>query len=60
MGRVFFMDNYQNSFVGKTEIGIYSFAGGAQCLAYNLITSYMMYFYVNVFNVDLRIVSAML
>ncbi len=60
MGRVFFMDNYQNSFVSKNEIGIYSFAGGAQCLAYNLITSYMMYFYVNVFNVDLQIVSAML
>lgn len=46
--------------VGRGEIAAYGIAGGGQNLAYGLITGYLMYYYVNVFHIDPRVVGLML
>lgn len=50
------MENY----VSKRESAAFALANGGQVLSYSLVTMYLMYFYINVFNIDERIVSAML
>lgn len=50
----------ENRLVGNREIAAYSLAGGGQNFCYALITGYLMYYYINVFHIDPRFVSAML
>lgn len=50
----------ENRLVGKGEIAAYSAAGGGQNFNYALVTGYLMYYYINVFHIDPRFVSAML
>lgn len=47
-------------YVGTKENVIYGIANGGQCLSYSFLTAYITYFFVNVFNVDAKIVAAML
>lgn len=44
-------------YVSKRENIIYGIANGGQVFGYSLVTSYLMYFYVNVFSIDARIIS---
>lgn len=46
--------------VRRGEIAAYGLAGGGQNLAYALVTGYLMYYYVNVFHIDPRVVGLML
>lgn len=46
--------------VSRGEIAAYGLAGGGQNLAYALVTGYLMYYYVNVFHIDPRVVGLML
>lgn len=46
--------------VGNGEIAAYGLAGGGQVLGYSLVTGYLMYFYINVFHIDPRVVGLML
>ncbi len=47
-------------YVGVKENLIYGIANGGQCIGYGFLTSYISYFFVNVFHVNTAIVSAML
>lgn len=53
-------NNLLSGRVGRGEIAAYGIAGGGQNLAYGLITGYLMYYYVNVFHIDPRVVGLML
>lgn len=53
-------NNLLSGRVGRGEIVAYGIAGGGQNLAYGLITGYLMYYYVNVFHIDPRVVGLML
>lgn len=46
--------------VKNGEIAAYSAAGVGQNICYALVTSYLMYFYINVFHIDPRAVGLML
>jgi len=46
--------------VKNGEIAAYSAAGVGQNICYALVTSYLMYFYINVFHIDPRAVGIML
>lgn len=49
---------YENEkYISKRENLIYGVANGGQVFGYSLISSYLMYFYVNVFSVDPKILS---
>lgn len=50
----------ENRLVGKREIAAYSLAGGGQNFGYALVSGYLMYYYINVFHIDPKIVSVML
>ncbi len=54
------MSSENRSYVTTREFVIYGIANGGQCMSYNTLTGYLTYFFVNVFNVDARIVSTML
>ena len=51
---------YKRTYVKPSELIIYGVANGGQCMSWNIISGYITYFFVNVFNIDARIVSAML
>lgn len=44
-------------YVSKRETLIYGISNGGQVLGYSLISSWLMYFYLNVFNIDAKIIS---
>lgn len=44
--------------LSKKEALIYGIANGGQVFGYSLVTSYLMYFYLNVFQVNAKIISA--
>lgn len=49
---------YENEkYVSKRETLIYGLSNGGQVLGYSLVTSYLMYFYINVFSIDAKIIS---
>ena len=49
---------YENEkYVSKRETLIYGISNGGQVFGYSLLTSYLMYFYVNVFSIDAKIIS---
>ncbi len=48
------------SYVRPREFIMYGVANGGQCMSWNMFSGYITYFFVNLFNVDARIVSAML
>ena len=50
----------RNSYVRPREFFMYGVANGGQCMSWNMFSSYITYFFVNLFNVDARIVSAMI
>lgn len=43
--------------LSKKEMMIYGISNGGQVLGYSIVSSYLMYFYVNVFTVDAKIIS---
>lgn len=45
-------------YLSKKETLIYGIANGGQVFGYSLVTSYLMYFYLNVFQINARIISA--
>lgn len=47
-------------FVGIKENVLFGVANGGQCLSFTLLVSYLTYFYVNIFNIDPKIVATML
>ena len=47
-------------YVGTKETLAFGVANGGQVMSFSLITSYLTYFFVNVFNVDPKIVAGML
>ena len=47
-----------NQLLPKKEAFIYGIANGGQVFGYSLVTSYLMYFYLNVFSINAKIVSA--
>jgi len=49
---------YENEkYVSKRELLIYGISNGGQVFGYSLVTSYLMYFYINVFSIDAKIIS---
>lgn len=49
---------YENeTYLKKKEMLIFGISNGGQVLGYSLISSYLMYFYINVFTIDARIIS---
>ncbi|MCI9641967.1 MAG: MFS transporter [Eubacterium sp.] len=51
--------SYKNKHgLSKKETLIYGIANGGQVFGYSLVTSYLMYFYLNVFQVNAKIISA--
>ncbi|MDE6751415.1 MAG: MFS transporter [Eubacterium sp.] len=44
-------------YLSKKETLIYGIANGGQVFGYSLVTSYLMYFYLNVFQVNAKIIS---
>lgn len=49
---------YENeTYLRKKEMLIYGISNGGQVLGYSLISSYLMYFYINVFTIDAKIIS---
>lgn len=49
---------YENEkYVSKRETLIYGISNGGQVFGYSLVTSYLMYFYINVFSIDAKIIS---
>lgn len=54
------MNGEKRSYVKNREFVLYGIANGGQCISYNTLTGYLTYFFVNIFNVDARIVSSML
>lgn len=53
------MENaYENQkYLSKREQIIYGISNGGQVFGYSLVTSYLMYFYINVFLIDAKIIS---
>lgn len=52
-------NSYENEkYLSKKETLIYGIANGGQVFGYSLVTSYLMYFYLNVFSIDAKIISA--
>ena len=50
---------YENEqYLSKKETLIYGIANGGQVFGYSLVTSYLMYFYLNVFQINAKIISA--
>lgn len=50
---------YENeTFLSKKETLIYAVANAGQVFGYSLVTLYLMYFYINVFAVNAKIISA--
>lgn len=47
-------------YVGTKENVIFGIANGGQCLSFSVLTSYLTYFYVNIFNISPKIVATML
>jgi sugar (glycoside-pentoside-hexuronide) transporter len=47
-------------YVGTKETFFFGIANGGQVMSFSLITSYLTYFYVNIFNIDPKIVATML
>jgi len=47
-------------YIGTKESVLYGIANGGQCLGYSFLTSYITYFFVNVFHVNPRYVALML
>lgn len=47
-------------YVGTKENLVFGVANGGQVMSFTLITSYLTYFYVNIFNIDPKIVATML
>lgn len=49
---------YENEkYLSKKELIIYGISNGGQVFGYSLISSYLMYFYINVFTIDAKIIS---
>lgn len=49
---------YENeTYLKKKEMLIFGISNGGQVLGYSLISSYLMYFYINVFMIDAKIIS---
>lgn len=49
---------YENEkYVSRRETLIYGLSNGGQVFGYSLVTSYLMYFYINVFSIDAKIIS---
>lgn len=44
-------------YLSKKEMMIYGISNGGQVLGYSIVSSYLMYFYVNIFTVDAKIIS---
>ena len=53
------MENtYENEkYLSRREQIIYGISNGGQVFGYSLVTSYLMYFYINVFLIDAKIIS---
>ncbi|MDE6470092.1 MAG: MFS transporter [Eubacterium sp.] len=51
------MQNHDEKSLTTRERLIYGISNGGQVIGYSLISSYLMYFYVNVFSVDARVIS---
>ncbi len=53
------MENaYENTkYLSRREQIIYGISNGGQVFGYSLVTSYLMYFYINVFLIDAKIIS---
>ena len=52
-------NSYENKqYLSKKETLIYGIANGGQVFGYSLVTSYLMYFYLNVFQVNAKIIFA--
>ena len=51
---------YDRRYVGTKESLAFGIANGGQVMSFSLITSYLTYFFVNVFNIDPKIVAGML
>ncbi|MEG2117316.1 MAG: MFS transporter, partial [Clostridia bacterium] len=49
----------EKRYVGAKEIRMYGIANGGQVFGYNLVTSYLSFFFVTVFGIDPKIVSIM-
>lgn len=47
----------KETYLSKKEMLIYGISNGGQVLGYSLISSYLMYFYINVFTIDAKIIS---
>jgi len=47
----------EENYLSKKEMLLYGISNGGQVFGYSLISSYLMYFYVNVFAVDAKIIS---
>lgn len=54
------MATAERRYAKDREMILYGIANGGQCMSYNTLTGYLSYFFVNVFNIDARIVSTML
>ncbi len=50
---------YKNNYVGKGETFAFALSGGGQNFCYNLISTYLAYFYINVFHIDAKTVGLM-
>lgn len=51
-------NQYENeNYLTKKEIIIYGISNGGQVFGYSLVSSYLMYFYINVFAIDAKIIS---
>lgn len=54
------MTPQEKRYVAPKEYVLYGVANGGQVLSWNMLSSYIVYFYTNIFNIDKRIVSAMM
>lgn len=53
-------DTQMRRYVGTKENVIYGIANGGQVMGYGFLTSYLTYFFINVFHINPKFVSAML
>ena len=53
-------ENRQKRYVGVKETLIYGIANGGQCMSYTFLSSYLTYFFVNVFNIEPGAVATMI
>lgn len=51
---------YEKKYVGNGETLAFAAAGGGQNFCYALVTNYLMYYYINVFHINPKIVGIML